>query len=538
MNLVLNLKKNVFRAKWVLYPYLLAIFPILALFSGNVGKVSTGALFVPFLIAIVLTETVALGLRILVQDADKHGIILSVLIVFFWYFDHLFDVFRLILGPDLSGYRVIFLMCGVLGGVGAIWGLRRVDQMSFSCSKVTGVLNPAIVAMVAASIIWIGWQMASVSRLDVEEQVFTAELREDGRAHPSILYVMLDAYGGHEVIKDMYGVDNSEFLEGLEARGFTVLRKNRANYNLTPYCMASMLNMSLLNDEASKLGGDILPEMLIKENLVFRQLKSLGYRIGIFHSDLSLLLKGYADDVYRTGLVLDEFWTTLSSGTPLRFVFTLMGERHRGKLGEFAPVYDLHRDEILYQFETLENFEIEEEPYFLFAHIMSPHWPPVFTREGEPYYPQTEFTVNVHVPNWKAPDMEVYEQGYADQVVAVNRMTLKMLDGFIARNPDTLIILMGDHGPRRSALWDLGMSREERADEELPILNAWRYPDWLEGEVPGENGHPVNTFRVVFNELFDAGLEMIEPRHFIFTYPSDEHPQEVTEWVVNGGVGE
>ncbi len=50
---------------------------------------------------------------------------------------------------------------------------------------------------------------------------------------PDIYYIILDSYGRADMLKSVYGFDNSSFMNGLEQRGFFVASRSQANYPKT-----------------------------------------------------------------------------------------------------------------------------------------------------------------------------------------------------------------------------------------------------------------------------------------------------------------
>lgn len=160
---------------------------------------------------------------------------------------------------------------------------------------------------------------------------------------------------------------------------------------------------------------------------------------------------------------------------------------------------------------------------------MSPHWPFVFGADGGAVYPSVRYRLDADFPSWEAPTLDEFTAGYAAQVQAVNAMALRALDGLIEKNPDTIVVIQGDHGTRRSMLSDEAFPLEERAREEHAILNAFRFPG---GDPPAAIGpaiSSVNTFRVLFDELFGANLGLVEPEFFMFDPGEEEVDHDVTQ---------
>ena len=103
--------------------------------------------------------------------------------------------------------------------------------------------------------------------------------------------------------------------------------------------------------------------------------------------------------------------------------------------------------------------------YFVFAHLVVPHFPYTFGPDGE-------------VPAYQGKKATYKETAaaYAGQVRFVNKEILKVVDALI-ENSDVppIIIIQGDHGP----LPDLAEGGAQR----MPILNAYYLPGLQAGHV-------------------------------------------------------
>jgi len=82
-------------------------------------------------------------------------------------------------------------------------------------------------------------------------------------------------------------------------------------------------------------------------------------------------------------------------------------------------------------------------------------------------------------------------------------------------------VIQGDHGPRpqwRGAETQFNgkqpLEVEQYIEERLGIVNAYHVPADA-GRLLYESITPVNTFRVIFNALFSAKLELLEDVSYI-----------------------
>jgi hypothetical protein len=89
----------------------------------------------------------------------------------------------------------------------------------------------------------------------------------------------MDQYPSHKALKDVFGFDNSRFENELSQRGFAIIPGSHSNYNLTPFSMASLLNMDYLGPGMGRKGNlDIsYSYRQIRDNAVNRFLEKEGY---------------------------------------------------------------------------------------------------------------------------------------------------------------------------------------------------------------------------------------------------------------------
>ena len=335
----------------------------------------------------------------------------------------------------------------------------------------------------------------------------------------------------------MYSYDNSEFLSGLESRGFSIASESYANYGWTYHSLASSLNMAYLDQLAGKVGGTSPNQepllRMILDNRVMAFLKGRGYDILCFSSSLRPGDIKHADRVMGFDGSTTEFRSALLNTTPLPLFFDLQAGR---------STYRAHRAHILDAFRVLEESPSRKGPFFFYVHVMSPHPPFVFGPDGGPAEPDYLFAL-VDADRLHGGDdaaVRDYIARYRDQLAFINTKVLRAVDAILSRSPEPpVIILQGDHGSRAYAHLD----RPEACylKENLAILNALFLPgDGRALVYP--NLSPVNTFRLVFSRYLGAELGLLEDRSawcawqrpYSF-FPFDESSYEATVDSVRAG---
>ena len=159
--------------------------------------------------------------------------------------------------------------------------------------------------------------------------------------------------------------------------------------------------------------------------------------------------------------------------------------------------------------------------------MLSPHPPYLFDEQGKEVdlhgqYLLADMTAFTSCFDY---DLTVYRDAYREQLAFMNQRLIQMVDEIQSSDREAIIIIQGDHGPRmgfghRIREWQ---NVEWRFRESFSILNAICMPsdssDKNSSRKPDSNFYPsmtpVNTFRLIFNELFDAELAMEDDTSFL-----------------------
>jgi hypothetical protein len=176
--------------------------------------------------------------------------------------------------------------------------------------------------------------------------------------------------------------------------------------------------------------------------------------------------------------------------------------------------YQTHREKILNGFSTAKSLSKQEGPKFVFVHILAPHPPFVFDKDGNPVRPDWEY--KIFDGREFTGGIDAYVVGYREQILYINHLVLDTIDDINKNSPTPpIIVLQADHGP--AAL--LGTSVETSClKERFPILNAYYLPgDHMDVLYPSIT--PVNTFRMIFNEYFEIDMGLLPD----LNYYSDFH---------------
>ena len=168
---------------------------------------------------------------------------------------------------------------------------------------------------------------------------------------PDIYYIILDGYARQDILQEIYGFDNTAFIDALKMMGFYVASESRSNYNQTLLSLSSSLNLDYLSflgftGESSDNRKPL--ERLIQDSRVVNFLKDQGYTIISIDSGY-FLIDDIGADIFLTPATnqVTDFEVLLIETSAFRIPFDLLNKSLP------TPGYNMHRKRILYSFQTL-----------------------------------------------------------------------------------------------------------------------------------------------------------------------------------------
>jgi hypothetical protein len=224
-------------------------------------------------------------------------------------------------------------------------------------------------------------------------------------------------------------------------------------------------------------------------------------------------------------LALNDFENLLLETTLLR-AFLGSGFLSRTSVGHVLsnPGYQFHRDRVISTLSHVSDFASLEGNYFVFAHIVSPHPPFVFGPNGENVQPDREYSRG---DAFFDGTVEEYISGYRGQIQYVNKLVADAVITILENSVvPPIIIIQGDHGP--AAFLDWESPQDANLDERFSILNAYYFPDGDYTDLyPSIT--PVNSFRIVLNQYFGAGYELLTDENFLSVWYTPYDFTDVTD---------
>jgi hypothetical protein len=492
------------------HPLLLAAFPVLFLFSENAADQLVLDPLWPSLLLSVAGALVVLLVSVgILRDWIRGSLVATLIVVLFFSFGHVWLVVAEALGARrylAAPYAII-----ALAGLILIWrgGRWTVPVVQFA--------NVMAVVLVAFNIVRIADFAAGGARteaaLDSSEAAVVSGVGAETR-RPDVYYIVLDRYANTETLDRLYSFDNRPFLDELERRGFTLAEDSWANYFRTAPSLLSTFSMEYLDGATLREEDQDPPTMAPVHRRLQRQLpvpatfKALGYEyihIGSWwyptsrnvDADLELVLARHT-----------EFGTALLRTTAL-MLLEPAGIADQEPETQERP--EMARRHTLFAFDRLAEAVRRPGPTFVFAHLLVPHPPYVFSADGSPVSDEERRA-------------RPREELYVDQLRWANQQLVALIDQMLAvpSGDEPIIILQADEGPyprrfqRERADFDWLSADPDEILEKYGILNAMYLPG-VDPEAAGIHPRlsPVNTFRIVFGQYFGADLPMLPDRVYL-----------------------
>jgi hypothetical protein len=312
---------------------------------------------------------------------------------------------------------------------------------------------------------------------------------------PSVYHIILDEYGREDALQKIYGFDNSDFLQRLKERGFYVADKATSNYRATQLSIPSLMSMSYpFQSDVSLKDIENSKSLHNGGGPVFEFFQKSGYYTALMQYRGALCKNNTLDYcLSRSSFIYGELEKNFIAITPFNSVVDLI---LFGKDGLAETKYN----ELWDIGEFITGIQTEKS-LFAHIHVLMPHGPHRFTKTCEDIRPAQQ-------------EKEGKLKAYIENLQCSNMASLELVDTILERDPDAIIILQSDHGPRIGVNWT-DWRTNDAWEESFSILNAWLIPPDLSCR---KELHPeltlVNTFRIVLGCVTETTPDLLPIRWF------------------------
>lgn len=489
----------------VFHPILIGLYPVLALLAYNIIQLDPIYAVRAIVVTLVISGLVFGFALLITRERYKSGLLASLALLLFLTYGH---VYNLLENKSYFGHHRFMIIIWMALFAAGTYGIFHLKKKPRTLSTFLNFFSVVLIAIPLFQIVSFEIRQANTSPKAVANAAVDSVWQPQTPApadSPDVYYIILDAYTRSDLLKEVYGYDNSAFLQQLHNMGFYVAECSKSNYNFTPSSMASALNMDYLEGFA----GDIINEnrsfydlgQTIKHNKVRSLFADLGYRYVTFDNDIWWLditdsdqfISQYAFPWQKmlNFKILGDFEKYYLQTTALRVVEEFNSSKTNKLDQALLSTEKAHYDLINYNFKQLEQLPQAESPQFVYAHFVAPHSPYVFAPDGS-----FEFTTTT------AP-------GYVNEIAYIEKRVLELISNLIDNSDvQPVILLQSDHGlaAEVSNANLMAYYMPKGGDEALYISIT-----------------PVNSFRIVFNQYFGADYPLLEDvaRSAVYEAPYD-----------------
>ena len=519
----MEIKKN----SKILHPFLIAFFPIIAVYSVNIGLIQLEQFIFPTILIIGSAFLLFLCLKYVLKNGKKAALIVSLAFIIFFSFGHTYNILNQASTSDidLGSNSILLPIFTILFGIGTFLIIKTKRMLD----NATSIVNTISVAFIAVIVVMVGIEMFGCDECLIQQDTswefdFNSTEKIDFSPHfeehsfaiseygtlPNVYYIILDGYPRNDVLKEHMNFDNNEFTDILKQRGFHVAENSYANYSFSSQSISSTMNMDYVNFLADQFGEDsrkynpLLGKDvgLYADNQVIKNFKLMGYKVVKIGSAATYIHKMPLADLspcYKTIHLMDNR------------LFDAVGRT--SMIGYFIERWseEQQRQIILCGFEELPKINgYFEERVFVWSHITLPHFPLIFGPNGEPITPGTSLLTMNH-PEYTDDSWDVKQQ-FVQQIQFTNKKSIEFIDKILENEKRSIIIIQSDHGSA------FGINLQDPTDDDvfqrLSNFNAIYFPDEKYREILTYDRTNVNTFRIVFNTYFGSDYEMLEDKTY------------------------
>jgi hypothetical protein len=518
-----------------LYPYLIALAPVVSLYMLNTMELNVFDLIRPALVGFVVAAVAVLVSMMLGKSIQHAAIIACVLIVSILTYEFAFRPIEARSGLENTEQFFLVAWLAITGAICIILA-RNLPQKEGSLDHVTLVFNSFGIALFILPLLPAMFDRltshpstggpsdfsAIEFPMNQEWNRPTDSQQERGR-HPDVYYIVMDGYARGDVLQSRFDFDNANFIDWLETKGFFVGELSHSNYAWTHLSLAATLNGEYLQTllpmeeleayaptekrSRTQFFVSALGQKFVQNSRVHNFLSSSGFRIIGNNSGYAVTRKPSTSPVEALFGEINEFEQSLLSSTIFKPLFS--------KQKKVKPYWLNHHDKVVHSLKQFGASVDQAGPKFVFYHIVSPHPPYCFDADGgmkksHPVFDASAWVQDkVVLPGYQDFALE----NYPDNVAGLNLYLKKAISEILkGTGGNAVVIVQSDHGS--SLRLDPYSLDNTDVMERFGILNAIFIPAGFPREGLEKTISSVNTFRVVLRNVFDVDLRPLENRAY------------------------
>jgi len=128
----------------IFHPFLVAIFPILIIYSQNIGRVNFEDLILPIILVLIFSIVLYYTLKIILKNPFKSALIVTIILILLFSYGHVYYLLNdvSIDGLDIGRNRYLIPAFGLALGTSIFFTIRTDQNRSENHAISTKVNNP------------------------------------------------------------------------------------------------------------------------------------------------------------------------------------------------------------------------------------------------------------------------------------------------------------------------------------------------------------------------------------------------------------
>jgi hypothetical protein len=472
----------------------LVIFFILLRYNDNLDELIFSDLFYVFLIIIPIIVGFTILLKILIKNQIKSTLLSSFILGLFFIYQPIWSALHGFQIANIEIGRNIILLPII--GIISIIIIYKFMKSKKDFRKILTISYGIILILIIFNVTEIVYY-STFNDSNIDEQLikkFSKELSE----FRDVYYIILDEHSSTEALEKYMNYDNSDFDKSLESMGFFIPEKSFSNYIDTRHSIPATLNMNYIefDSELSVKEKENKLTKMVQNNAVTKIFENNGYNVIQFYNEFNMKIKTNTNiELCNENIGKSQFLSFVLDNTPLIFVEKFTNQEY--------DEYKKNRLCIFNEMPILDEKYIQ--PIFVYAHILLPHTPYLFTYNGS----STSYDNK----------MEVNSERYISQLQFTDKKILELVKKLLEKETPPIIVIQSDHGYR------VGTNNYAEIDQSFSNFSAFYFPEAVIED--SENSFTnVNSFRILFNTNFGTNYEIIENKLFSIKFAT---PEDITD---------
>ncbi|MBN1564626.1 MAG: hypothetical protein JXA10_12345, partial [Anaerolineae bacterium] len=371
-----------------IYVWLFAAYPIIELYGRNIDLLAGQEVLIVLALVLLGVSVIYGALRRWTKSPTRAAPLTLLITALFFSYGHVHTLLLQQLNRTESMHLICYPAAFMVFGLMAyfVWKKHRTLHKAIAYFNLTAIILLAISVAKIADFLYYD----TLTKTETLPPVTVA--LDASETQPDVYYIILDGYSRGDWLETWFGFNNDDFLQELTARGFYIADRSCSNYIQTHLSIPSVLSMAYIEPTHASNLSEIrslryMNSYVRQNNRVGNVFEALGYTTIHFATHYSITAYNHDADVVidfgpSGSFITDHadatepYWNALLPTTLYSPFFTYQ-DVLAGDIYSYRSPY-----RVLMSLDELKAIPEYPEPTFTLAHIIKPHDPFSFDRDG------------------------------------------------------------------------------------------------------------------------------------------------------------